>query len=1191
MDKDSNAATTAHPGTAAAPPDGLICFGAFQLDVANALLCNGGRPVALPPKPFAVLCFLALRPGQLVTKAALLDAVWGDRFVSESVVKSSINLIRAALGDDPQQARVLQTVARRGYRFVALPAVAAMATHTTAAEATLATTRAQPELDARVEPPLVGRGPALQQLSQSLDAAAAGQQQLVLVVGEAGMGKSCLLRALARQAGAPLSTAAPIQPLADPPPARFTVALGQCVEQAGGGEPYLPVLEALEELLGSADGELWLAALRQTAPTWLAQLPWRVAAADQAALQRELAGAAQDRMLREFGALLDRATPTRPLLLLLEDLHWSDQATVSLLGYLARRRGPARWMLVASFRPPDLSVDDSPLQALRRELQLHQLCQELVLQPFTASEVDRYVLQRLGTGWQRQRERLAGALHRHTDGLPLFLAHVLDNLLAENLLDGWPKALAHELVDEFAHDLAADPAASAPGGPHGQAPGGRLGPWSDPDAELARLQLPHSVVGMVERQIQAMPDDLRRVLEAAAAVGQEFNHLLLARVMGQPGPRVQQLADQLVRLATWLCASGLVAFPDGALGSRYSFRHALYRRVFYERLAPAHRVHLHLQAAEAIQALHGDAADRYAAELAHHFEAARDTAAASGAVLTDAARQALTWRLRAARAAATVHAPADALAHLALARFDVADAAEQVAVLCERAALHQRLGDGTAALSQSVAALALARTLAQPAPSQNTTLQNTTLQNMNLHNTILQNTILQRAMLQNAQLSQLNDNPTEAISRADELLASLPGPGAELQADAQLVKSDALECLGRRIEADAAAAAAWACLPADDQAARAKHLASRVAALFHRGKFAEGLPLIEDAFQRYEAAGDALGAAAMRNVRGVFAMSLGQLIDAEQAMQDARTRTRAISDVPGQRRAILNLVKLRTDRGEAKPALALLNEGWQLSPSFESPVAECAFLSGFYYCHYLHGELGLALRDAERVLASAAALSSVYWRVGSLCLVSDLHIHLGDLDGASRLIDQAMAQGNAHEVNHHRPQVMGRRAWLDVLSGHSDLALQRLDALDGAGVSQVEDQAALARVRAQAWLAKDQPQKALQALATFDGAPTQEVWTLILALRLRAQHLTGSISARDVQRAQVELQDSRNPPLESLLLRQALATALQTQGEAGLAQAHRALQWQQVQALAGTLGDWPAQLIAFRLAWRPENPH
>ena len=97
-------------------------FEGFELDESEARLTCAGKPVALAPKPFAVLCALARTPRMLVTKNALLDAVWGHRFVTESVLKTAISEVRAALGDDPRQPRCIETVSRRGYRFIAVAA-------------------------------------------------------------------------------------------------------------------------------------------------------------------------------------------------------------------------------------------------------------------------------------------------------------------------------------------------------------------------------------------------------------------------------------------------------------------------------------------------------------------------------------------------------------------------------------------------------------------------------------------------------------------------------------------------------------------------------------------------------------------------------------------------------------------------------------------------------------------------------------------------------------------------------------------------------------------------------------------------------------------------------------------------------------------------------------------------------------
>jgi DNA-binding winged helix-turn-helix (wHTH) protein len=100
-------------------------FERFELDEQNARLLCDGKAVDLPPRPFELLCALARRPGSLLTKNALLDEVWGHRFVSESVLKTVIAKLRIALQDDARNPRFIETVPRRGYRFIAAESIAA----------------------------------------------------------------------------------------------------------------------------------------------------------------------------------------------------------------------------------------------------------------------------------------------------------------------------------------------------------------------------------------------------------------------------------------------------------------------------------------------------------------------------------------------------------------------------------------------------------------------------------------------------------------------------------------------------------------------------------------------------------------------------------------------------------------------------------------------------------------------------------------------------------------------------------------------------------------------------------------------------------------------------------------------------------------------------------------------------------
>jgi DNA-binding response OmpR family regulator len=102
-----------------AAPLPVLTIGEYVLDENKARLSRGEEALDLPPKAFSVLCFLVRNRERLVSKDELLDAVWGHRHVSESVLKTIINQLRSLLGDDPRTPRYIETLHRRGYRFIA----------------------------------------------------------------------------------------------------------------------------------------------------------------------------------------------------------------------------------------------------------------------------------------------------------------------------------------------------------------------------------------------------------------------------------------------------------------------------------------------------------------------------------------------------------------------------------------------------------------------------------------------------------------------------------------------------------------------------------------------------------------------------------------------------------------------------------------------------------------------------------------------------------------------------------------------------------------------------------------------------------------------------------------------------------------------------------------------------------------
>ena len=202
------------------------------------------------------------------------------------------------------------------------------------------------------------------------------------------------------------------------------ILTGCCVQHFGTDEAFLPLNEALAEGCLGADGALLLGALRRHAPTWLAQLPGFVEEGDRAALQSEVFGASRERMLREFCELLEALSQTRPWIIVLEDLHWSDYATLDVLSRFARRRQNAAVLILATYRPTDLLASDHPLRALHNELQIHGQCFQLALDRLSEAEVEQYLALRFGAGDLAR--SLMPALMRRTGGHPLFVVSLID---------------------------------------------------------------------------------------------------------------------------------------------------------------------------------------------------------------------------------------------------------------------------------------------------------------------------------------------------------------------------------------------------------------------------------------------------------------------------------------------------------------------------------------------------------------------------------------------------------------------------------------------------------------------------------------------------------------------------------------------------------------------------------------------
>ncbi len=544
-------------------------FAPFRLDPVEQQLWKGEEAVALRPKLFAVLRHLLEHAGRLVGRDELLAAAWPTTTVSESVLRGTIRELREVLGDDATDARYIETVPHRGYRFVAA-VTTVQSPRKSSARPPVA--RAAPEAYGAI---LIGRDVELETLHQCLERATRGTRQVVFVSGEPGIGKTALVDAFLASAGAMDGV--------------WTVR-GQCVEHYGSGEAYLPVLEALAQLCRRGGAQV-IAALSRYAPAWLVQMPGIVSDAELEAVQRRAQGATRERMLRELAEAIEALTAEKTLLLALEDLHWSDVSTLDLVSLLAQRRMPAGLMLVGTYRPADVIVSGHPLKGMKQELRVHQQCEELSLRFLTDVEVGTYLSERFRA--RALPADLGRAIHRSTDGNPLFVVSLVDYWLSQRVL--------------IEHD----------------------GEWqlSAPVDDVAAA-VPESLRQMIEKQFERLTADECRMLEAAAVVGLEFTTAAVAAALGESEDRIEECCEGLAGQARFLLARGIETLAGRTATGRYGFIHGLYQQVLYERLAAARRARLHHRIGEwGAQALSGRPKDA-AAELAMHFERGQDQARA-----------------------------------------------------------------------------------------------------------------------------------------------------------------------------------------------------------------------------------------------------------------------------------------------------------------------------------------------------------------------------------------------------------------------------------------------------------------------------------------------------------------------------------------------------------------------------------
>ena len=477
--------------------------------------------------------------------------------------------------------------------------------------------------------PLVGRATELAMLASLLDAADKGRGTTHFLEGEGGQGKTRLALATAERATK----------------RGWTVAIGRAYP-VEAGVPYALFTDALLPVLRALDPSA-LSVLTRGAVSELSSLFPLLATGTTPIRGAERGSEIKTRVLWNFTQLLGRMAEKRPLLLILENLHWADESSLEMLHFTARQLATSRVLVIGTYN--DAAAERSPaLASLRQSLVTLGAAGVHHLGPLSRAATDELVHAVFGVSDAVSRE-FAALLYGWTRGNPFFVEETLKALVTSGRL--------------YERD----------GTWHG---------W-----EIADLDLPRSIREAVVTRLDRLSPDAQRVATLAAVIGTRASYDALDAVVGMPRARLVEALDEL-RTERILDEHG-----DGDR-IVYDFSHPIIRDVIYQAVGLARGRMLHATVADALERHYASAADEHADELAYHFARAdaRDVGPKATRYLTIAGRTALAK-----------HANREAASYLTAAlertRDDNSDATAQMEIVEGLARARQRLGEYDAAVA------------------------------------------------------------------------------------------------------------------------------------------------------------------------------------------------------------------------------------------------------------------------------------------------------------------------------------------------------------------------------------------------------------------------------------------------------------------------------------------------------------
>jgi predicted ATPase len=402
---------------------------------------------------------------------------------------------------------------------------------------------------------MVGRDVELRELKSSVELAASGHGQVALVEGEPGIGKTRLVQeaqVYARLRG-------------------FGALVGHCYEQETAA-PYLPFIELFQSRFREMDPTALRQELGANAPEFVKLIPEVRESLPELEPSPPLEPV-QER-LRLFASVarqLVTLSRKSPLVLILEDLHWADAASLSLLQHLARALKGERVLIIGTYR--DVEVDRKhPLGGVLREMNRERLYNLVNLRRLPREGVAGMIKSMFEV--PQVSDELLEALYTETEGNPFFVEEVLKALVEEGAIFR------------------------------------KNGDWERKN--IAEIQVPKSIREVIERRLERVSEESQQVLSLAAVIGKHFGFEILQTVAEMSEEVLDRALEEAIQ-------AQLVREDRGAGGIEYDFAHALIREVLYERLTMRRRMTLHQKVGTMLEQQFAGRIDAVVEDLAHHF--------------------------------------------------------------------------------------------------------------------------------------------------------------------------------------------------------------------------------------------------------------------------------------------------------------------------------------------------------------------------------------------------------------------------------------------------------------------------------------------------------------------------------------------------------------------------------------------